>query len=185
MQYFFLNFFFNFDFTKNFKKKYHDFNFSNLFRETVISSTISRFFPGFFADYDLMDSASDIESTTLFVEYDTDFIPTTTAEPELATYPINLPGYGDDDKENDLLPGYGEDGGDENLSGYGEDSTEAANLGDDDNLPKYEEDDDQSNQIEAQLLPNYSESDNSLANYNENSQEAAAAVAYLPPEENR
>ena len=132
-----------------------------------------------------MDSASDIESTTLFVEYDTDFIPTTTAEPELATYPINLPGYGDDDEEDNLLPGYGEDGGDENLSGYGEDSTEAANLGDDDNLPKYEEDDDQSNQIEAQLLPNYSESDNSLANYNENSQEAAAPDAYLPPEGNR
>ena len=132
-----------------------------------------------------MDSASDIESTTIFVEYDTDFIPTTTAEPELATYPINLPGYGDDDKEEDLLPGYGEDGGDENLSGYGEDSTETANLGDDDNLPKYEEDEDQSNPVEAQLLPNYSESDNSLANYNENSQEAAAPDAYLPPEGNR
>ena len=129
-----------------------------------------------------MDSASDIESTTIFVEYDTDFIPTTTAEPELATYPINLPGYGDDDKE-DLLPGYGED---ENLPGYGEDSTEAANLGDDnDNLPKYEEEEDQSNSVEAQLLPNYSESDNSLANYNENSQEAAAPDAYLPPEGNR
>ena len=84
----------------------------------------------------MIDSASDIESTTLFVEYDTDFIPTTTAEPELATYPINLPGY--DDDQEDLLPGY--DGDDENLPGYEEDeSTEAAPLGDD-NLPGYEGD---------------------------------------------
>ena len=74
----------------------------------------------------MIDSASDIESTTLFVEYDTDFMPTTTAEPELATYPINLPGYGDD--KEDLLPGYEED-----------ESTEAAPLGDD-NLPGYEGD---------------------------------------------